>query len=314
MHPILTSARRMIESVPPTLKGMALMLVVTFSFTAQLAIVKMVSAGLHPFEIGFFRQFFGLLVFVPVLLRHGPGILRSRHFGLFSLRAVLETASMLMFFTAIAITPLAKATALHYTAPLFATALAVMVLGESIRLRRVLGLVFGFTGALVVVRPDTIGVDVGAVLTVGSAALWGSTMIIIKVLSRTESSVKITIYIALMGTPLTFLAALPYWRAPTPEALGLMALAGALGSLAHLALAQAFKHADVTAVLPVDFMRLIWAAVFGFILFAEVPETWTWLGGTMIFSAVVYIAYREKQILDREGPGNERGRAKPRAP
>ncbi|MDP7667244.1 MAG: DMT family transporter, partial [Rhodospirillales bacterium] len=79
-------------------------------------------------------------------------------------------------------------------------------------------------------------------------------------------------------------------------------------------LAQAFKHADVTAVLPVDFMRLIWAAVFGFILFAEVPETWTWLGGTMIFSAVVYIAYREKQILDREGPGNERGRAKPRAP
>lgn len=314
MHPILNPARRMIESVPPTLKGMALMLVVTFSFSAQLALVKMVSADLHPFEIGFFRQFFGLLVFLPVFLRHGPGILRSRHLGLFSLRAVLETTSMLMFFTAIAITPLAKATALHYTAPLFATALAVMVLGESIRLRRVLGLVFGFTGALVVVRPGIIDVDVGAALTVGSAALWGSTMIIIKVLSRTESSVKITIYNALLSTPLALFAALPFWRTPTPEALGLMALAGALGSLAHLSLAQAFKHADVTAVLPVDFMRLIWAAVFGFLLFAEVPEVWTWLGGAMIFSAVVYIAYREKRGVGREGPGNERERATPGGP
>ena len=314
MHPILTSARRTIESVPPTLKGMALMLVVTFSFSAQLALVKMVSVDLHPFEIGFFRQFFGLIVFLPVFLRHGPGILRTRHFGLFSLRAVLETTSMLMFFTAIAITPLAKATALHYTAPLFATALAVIVLGESIRLRRVLGLVFGFTGALVVVRPGAFGVDIGAALTVGSAALWGSTMIIIKVLGRTESSVKITIYNALLSTPLALLAALPFWSTPTLDELGLMALAGAMGSLAHLALAQAFKLADVTAVLPVDFMRLIWAAVFGFILFAEVPQVWTWLGGIMIFSAVVYIAYRERQALDHEGTGNERPRPTPDAP
>ena len=304
----------MIENVPPTLRGMALMLVVTFSFSAQLALVKMVSAGLHPFEIGFFRQLFGLLVFLPVFLRRGPGILRSRRLGLFSLRAVLETTSMLMFFTAIAITPLAKATALHYTAPLFATALAVVVLGESIRLRRLLGLAFGFAGALVVVRPGVIDVDMGAVLTVGSAALWGGTMIIIKVLSRTESSVKITIYMALMGTPLALFAALPFWRAPTLGELGLMALAGALGSLAHVALAQAFKETEVTAVLPVDFMRLVWAAVFGFIFFAEVPEVWTWLGGAMVFSAVVYIAYREKQAVQRVGAGNDRARASPDAP
>ena len=314
MQLIRTSARRMIERVPPTLRGMALMLVVTFSFSAQLALVKMVSVDLHPFEIGFFRQFFGLVVFLPVFLRRGPGILRTRNLGLFSLRAVLETTSMLMFFTAIAITPLAKATALHYTAPLFATALAVIVLGESIRLRRVLGLVFGFTGALVVVRPGTFGVDIGAALTVGSAALWGGTMIIIKVLGRTESSVRITIYNALLSTPLALLAALPFWSVPTLDQLGLMALAGAMGSLAHLSLAQAFKEADVTAVLPVDFMRLVWAAVFGFILFAEVPEAWTWLGGAMVFSAVVYIAYREKQALDHEGAGDERPRPTPDAP
>jgi drug/metabolite transporter (DMT)-like permease len=197
---------------------------------------------------------------------------------------------------------------------LFATALAVAVLGESIRLRRLLGLAFGFAGALVVVRPGVIDVDIGAALTVGSAALWGGTMIIIKVLSRTESSVKITIYMALMGTPLALLAALPFWRAPTLGALGLMALAGALGSLAHVALAQAFKQADVTAMLPVDFMRLVWAAVFGFIFFAEVPEVWTWLGGAMVFSAVVYIAYREKQAVHRVDAGNDRARAPPDAP
>ncbi len=287
--------------LPPTLRGMILMVISGAMFTAMHAAIRLVSAagpegGLHPFEIAFFRNFFGLCVLLPVLLRAGLAPLRTQRFGLHALRSGMQSMAMLMFFTALTLSPLADISALSFLAPLFATVGAALVLGEVVRLRRWSALIIGFAGAMVVLGPGLDEISTGLLLVVVSSAIWGATMLVIKNLGRTDSSLTITVYMGLLMTPITLVPALFVWRMPTlVELAGLVVLA-ALGTVGHLAMAQSFKEADASAVLPLEFTRLIWAALFGFWLFAEVPGLRTWIGGAMIFAAVTYIAYREAQL------------------
>ncbi len=127
-----------------------------------------------------------------------------------------------------------------------------------------------------------------------AAVLWGVGMIVIKVLARTESNVTITFYVYLFVTPIAFAAALQFWQTPTIEQLAWLALIGALGTTVHMSLAQAFRDADVTAVLPLEFTKLIWASAIGFAAFAEIPDLWTWVGGGVIFSSAAFIAHHER--------------------
>ena len=121
-------------------------------------------------------------------------------------------------------------------------------------------------------------------------------MIVIKVLSRSESSLIITVYMTLVAMPLALIAAVTVWQTPTLTQMAWLAAIGVLASLANLSVAQAFKDADLTAILPFDFTKLIWASAIGYLVFAEEPSPWTWVGGTIIFSAATYIAFRERKI------------------
>ncbi|MDP6786393.1 MAG: DMT family transporter [Rhodospirillales bacterium] len=279
-----------------TLIGMAFMLGNALGATGVNAIVRGLSSDLHPFEMAFFRCVFGLIVLAPLIFRHGIEPFKTQRLGLHALRGVLQGAVLLMFFLALSMIPMATVQALFFTSPLFATLLALVVLGETIRARRITALVVGFGGVLVVLRPGFGALEPGALLMLAAAATWGSAIIVIKILSRTESSLTATLYPTLFVTPIALVAALPYWRWPTVDELGWMALLGTFATLSHLSLAQAFKEADVTAIMPVDFTKLIWAALAGYLLFAEVPGLSIWLGGTMIFSAVTYIAIRERSL------------------
>ena len=287
--------------LPPALRGMVLMVISGAMFTAMHATIRLVSAegpdgGLHPFEIAFFRNFFGLVVLLPVLLRTGVAALRTEHFGMHALRSGMQSMAMLMFFTALTLSPLADIAALSFLAPLFATVGAALVLREVVRLRRWSALIIGFAGAMVVLGPGFQEISQGLLLVVVSSAVWGATMLIIKNLGRTDSSLTITAYMALLMTPITLVPALFVWRLPTLVELAGLAVLAALGTVGHLAMAQSFKEADASAVLPFEFTRLIWAALFGFWLFAEMPGLRTWIGGAMIFAAVTYVAYREAQL------------------
>jgi drug/metabolite transporter (DMT)-like permease len=294
MPTFLAPLKNWIDAVPPVLRGMALILFSTLGFSGMHAVIRQLGKeDLHPFEIAFFRNFFGLIVLSPLFLRHGVGALRTRLLPLHALRGVLQIGAMLMFFTAVTITPLAKVSAMSFTAPLFATVGAVIFLGERIRSRRIAALVIGFVGALVIIRPGAVEIDLGAVLVLGSSAIWAVAMLIIKRLTRSDSSVVITAYMGIFLTPLSLVAAVPVWTWPEPHHYLMFALMGALGSLAHVSMAQAFKEADATAILPLDFTRLLWAAALGFLLFGEIPDLWTWVGGITIFASATYIAYRE---------------------
>ena len=281
-------------------RGMALMFVSGLAGSAANGAIHHIAVDLHPFIVTFFRNLIGLLVLLPLLLRVGLIGLRPRRPGLQILRGLLQVVSAMLFVTALALTPLAKATALNFTAPLFAAILAVIILREAIQIRRIAALSVGFTGMLVVLQPWEGGFDLGSILMLLSALLWAVGMILIKIMMRTESSLTTTILTAVTSTPFAFIAALTVWQTPTGEQFIWLIGTGVVYSLAQLAFAQALKEIDLTALLPLDFLKLIWAAAIGYLFFSEAPGVATWMGGAMIMGAATYIAYRERKAHKAE--------------
>ena len=284
---------------------MVLMLVSTLAFTGMQASIRIVAADplnpLPPAEVAFFRNLFGLLALAPLFFRLGPAPLKTRRIGMHLLRAGLQAGGMLCFFTAVTLIPLAEITALSFSAPLFATVLAIILLGERVRLRRMTALVIGFIGVLVVLRPGVEALSVGAMLVIGSSLGWAAAMTMIKSLSRTDTAFALTFYAALFMTPLTFIPAVFEWTHPSFAQLGWLLMLGTLGTVGHLAFAQALKIAEMSAVLPLDFLRLVWASMIGIWFFGEVPTLWSLAGGAMIFAGASYIAFREAQISRERG-------------
>lgn len=278
------------------LRGALLMAAAAACYAILHGSVRYISSDIHPFEITFFRNLFGFFVLLPWFVVHGLQPLRTRRLGLHLLRAGSNVMAMLMFFMALSMTPLALVQALGFTAPLFTTVLAVFILGERVRLRRWTALIAGFIGALVIVRPGFQPVDTGSLLTLGSAAIWGFTLVIIKVLSRTDSAVTITAYMVLLMSPLSLLPALFYWTWPDAVGWFWLVVCGVSGTVAQLLMAQSFRVAEATVVLPFDFTKIVWGALIGYLVFGELVDVWTWIGAAVIFAGVTYITYRERKL------------------
>ena len=278
------------------LRGALLMAAAAACYAILHGSVRYISSEIHPFEITFFRNLFGFIVLLPWFVIHGLRPLRTRRIGLHLLRASSNVVAMLMFFMALSMTPLAQVQALGFTAPLFTTVLAIFILGERVRLRRWTALIAGFIGALIIVRPGLQPIDTGSVLTIVSAAIWGFTLITIKVLSRTDSAVTITAYMVILMSPLSLLPALYYWTWPEPAMWVWLVVCGVSGTVAQLLMAQSFRVAEATVVLPFDFTKIVWGALIGYLAFGEVVDIWTWVGAAVIFSGITYITYRERKL------------------
>lgn len=275
------------------LRGMALVFVSTIGFSLAHGIVRHLSVELHAFEIAFFRNFFGALVLVPLFLRGGLHPLRTQRFGLNVLRVAIMAASLLLFFHAIAIAPLAKVIALGFTGPIFATLLAPLVLRERVGPWRWSAIAAGFVGALIVVRPGYLAVDTGTVVALASSVLFGIGLLLVRVLGRRDSAVTLTAWSLLLMMPFTLLPALPVWRTPEPQELAWLAVLGVLAGLSLFAFTAGLRAGEIAVVLPCDYFRLVWAAAIGYLAFGQVPDAGTWIGGTIIFAGACLIAWRE---------------------
>ena len=268
----------------------------TVAFSIMHGLVRFVSEVLPPFQIAFFRNFFGLAFLLPLLMRSRFAVLRTKQIGLHALRGVINMAAMLMFFTALSISPIAKVTALGFTAPIFMAILAVIVLGERFRIYRWSAIFLGFVGMLIILRPGLVVIDTGALLVIGSAVLWAVAMLIIKIQSRTESSLTIVAYMGIFLGVFSIAPALWVWQPFELQTLGLMVLIGLFGSIAQMAISESLKETDPTALMPFDFLKLIWTAMIGAWFFAEIPDMFTWIGATVIFSSGLFIAFRERSV------------------
>jgi len=274
---------------------MLLMTVAALVLTGMHAIVRKLGSELHPFELVFFRNLFGLVAVLPLIARVGASGFRSYQPKIMLVRGVNSVIAMLLWFTALQSVPLAQATALSFLAIVFASIGAAIFLKERMRLRRWTAVAISFCGALIILRPDTGTIAPGLLIVVASALSWGTGVVLIKQLSKTDSTTSIVANFSVTVTALSLPLALTVWKTPSAEQLLWLALIGLLGTLGHLAMTKALSIAETGAVIPLDFTRLIWSALLGYLMFAEIPDYATWTGGLLIVIAATYIIIRESR-------------------
>ena len=272
------------------------MLAAAAVLTCMHATVRHVSDGMHPFEITFFRNLFGLVAVLPLALRAGIGGLKSRQPGLQLVRSGFGLVAMFTWFYGLSVVPIAQATALSFSAVIFGSIGAALLLGERMRVRRWSAVIAGFVGTLVILRPGFADVDWGALIVVLSSICWAGAMLTVKRLSVTDSVVCIVTWNSVLLTVLSLPVAIPVWVTPSLDQLLWLSLIGLLATVGHLAMTGAFKASDAAVVFPVDYTRLLWATVIGYLAFGEIPDAWTWIGGTIIFASTAYISYREATL------------------
>jgi len=282
-----------------TVRGITIMIAATILFSIMHASIKFMSNNLHPFEIAFFRNLFGLFVIAPWFIKYGLKPLKTKKLKLHGARSFFNVIAMLSFFYALSITSLAEVSSLGFTAPLFASILAIIFLKEIVGFKRGLAIICGFIGTIIVIDPVYSSISMGHILVLLSASVWSISLIIIKILGRTESSVTITSYMVLFMIPLSGIAAFFYWETPTLYDLLFLLLIGISGTSAQMLLAQALREGDTSIIMPFDFLKLIWAVSIGYLFFFEVPSLNVWIGSIIIFLSTLYIAYREKVLSSR---------------
>lgn len=281
------------------MRAALLMLGSTLLFALMAVVIRLASQTLHTFEIAFFRNFFGMVAALPLLLRHGPGLLRTAQLPRYLFRCVVGVVSMFCGFWAIGHLPLAQAVSLSYSTPIFVTIAAVLLLHEQVRARRWAAVVVGFIGVLVIVRPGSSAFSAGTLVAIAAAVLSGIVAIQIKQLSATEPADRIVIWTTLLWVPMSLVPALMVWEWPRGITWVWVVAAGFLGTGGHMLWTRALKLGDVSALTPISFMQLPVVAVFGYLLFGEAIDRWTALGAGIIFAANAYIAHREAQLARR---------------
>ncbi|MGD9583752.1 MAG: DMT family transporter [Lysobacterales bacterium] len=278
------------------LRAAVLMAVSAVLFGLMAVAIRLAAAELHAFEIAFFRNLFGLLFALPILLRHGPSIFRTNKLPLYLLRCLIGTAGMLCGFWALVNMPLAQAVAISYSTPLFVTIGAVLVLGEVVRARRWTAVLLGFVGVIILLHPGADSFHAGAFIALLAAAFSGSVAISIKFLTRTESPDSIVLYTTLIWVPMTLVPAVFVWQMPTGITWLWIAAAGFLGTSAHRLWTRALHSSDASAITPISFLQLPVVALAGWLLFDEAITRYTIIGSLIILASNVYIAHREMQL------------------
>ena len=267
--------------------------------TSMHCLIRFATEENHPFEVAFFRTIFVLIIFLPVVAKNGFNSLKPNNIKLQTYRALVGSVAMLCMFYGLSITELAKATALMFTVPIFATILAIIFLKEIVGIRRWSAMFVGFTGALIVLRPD-IQLGLGPLLILCGSLLWSSSVLMAKKLTETDNTMTITFWQAAGLIPATFILATQVWEWPTMNQLFMFLLIAIAGTMTHWFLNEALKRAEISTLLPLDYLRLIWSVSLGFIFFDELPHAGLWLGAALILGASTYIGIRQSKKKKKE--------------
>lgn len=284
------------KALSAPLQGALYMILAAFIFSIMNVIIRIASETIDPLQIAFFRNLFALLIMLPWIAGVGLSSLRTERIGTHIARAAVGLCAMTCWFYSIHFLPLAEAVALNFTTPLFATAGAALILHEVVRARRWTATALGFLGVLIILRPGFTALSPEMALPVVAAVFMACSTLIVKSLSRTDSTTAIVVYMNLFLTPLSLIPALFVWRWPDPLTFVLLASVGVLAAIAHFAMTHAYTKADASAILPFDYARLPFVAIMSFIVFGQTVDTWTWVGAGVIAASAIYIARREAQV------------------
>lgn len=271
------------------------MLLAAMGYIITGALVKHLAGRYSVFEVAFFRSAFAVILLAPMIYRIGLGGFRTQKFPLHVLRAVMGYLGIMCWFYGVSRIPLSDYYALQFTTPLFTIAGAVLVLGERSSVRHWLAVFVGFGGALVILRPGFNEVGLGGLAAIAAAVSFAAVNNTIRFISRTDSTAVIVVYANLMIILISAVPAVPGWVTPSWVDLLWMAAVGLFGTIAQYSITRAVSVAEARVVQPFDFARLPFAALVGYLVFAELPDGWTWIGAVIIFAAGYYVLQLERR-------------------
>ncbi|MDA1097769.1 MAG: DMT family transporter [Proteobacteria bacterium] len=293
--------RGRVLGLPDNTRGALWIILGCIMFSCMTAVVKFLGGSFDSFQLAFFRALFGLFAVLPFFVRYGLGVVRTRRLGLQLTRAIGGSFAMLCGFYAITHLPLADAVSISYARALFLIPLAVLFLGEVVRLRRWTATAIGFVGVVIMLRPggDIAPATFAAVL---GAFLAASLTIMIKKLSTTERPESMLFYFGVVSSLVALGPALMVWRAPSLSELAFLMAIGALGAAGQYFMIRGYRIGEATALLPFDYTRLLFAGAIGYLVFAEVPDAWTITGALIVVAATLYIGVREARLGKKSPP------------
>ncbi len=278
--------------------GLGLRLLAILTLSTMSAVIKIAEArGANLAEILLFRQLFAI-PFILTWIAVGPGLssIRTKRFTLHVSRTAVGLTGMVFNFGTILLLPLAEATTLGYTVPIFATILGAVILRERTGWHRWLAVLTGFVGVLIVTQPGGGHLPLtGAAMGLTAALFVAIIAIQLRHMGKTEAPTTTvfwfsTLSVIPLGIAYPFFAQAHDW-----QTFGLLALIGLIGGAGQLALTAALRYAPVSTVVPMDYSSLIWATIYGYLLFGVFPSEWTWIGAPIIIASSLYIVWRERR-------------------
>ena len=281
-------------NMPGRSLSVLLMILSGVCFVAMHSAAKYLADEVHIFEIVFLRCALVVVILSPFLFKEGAKSLFTKQPKNQIYRIVTNSIAILLFFYGLSISPLSLATVLNFTAPIFTVIFAVIFLKEKLTTHRLISLLLGFIGVMCVLRPD-LSLNLGGLLVLLSSLVWASSLIFIKKLTKTDSAITISLYAGVGMMPATFAAAYPYLEEINFVQFLFILFIAVSGTTAQTLLNSALKRGDLSFLLPLDFLRLIWSVLLGVALFGESTSVFLWVGGLFIAVASTLIVTSERK-------------------
>lgn len=287
------------------MRGALWMLASAAAFTAMTTLIKFLGDDYPAALQTFYRQAAGLVVLLPLIIRDPVGVFRTSRPGILLFRSAAGTVGMILAFYAYQEMPLGEANALSFTRTLWLVPLAAFVLREAVGPVRIGATIVGFIGVLVMLQPGgEHAFTLAALAALGSAFLFALTITGMKIMTRDHTTTTLIVYSAVLGLVLSIPPALFVWRWPNFVDLMLLVAMGVLGLATQTCYIKGMAIGDAAAMAPIDYTRLIFALIVGFVLFQEIPNPITMLGAAIVIGSTLYITWREARVSARPSSAN----------
>lgn len=267
------------------------------SFSIMAIAVRELTNTIDPFEIVFLRTSVALTIVLGIVFYHGRKAISTKHLRLHVFRNTIHYIGNLTWIIGVSLIPLAQVFALEFSVPIWVAIFAVLFLREKLTIGKIVAIVFGFLGVLVILRPGLIAIDQGSLAVLGAAFCFATAHVVTKSLSKSDKPLTIVFLMYTMQLPISAIGAYFYWTIPTWIDWPWIFLVGITSLTAHYCITRAITLADVTVVIPIDFLRMPIIAIIGFYLYSEPFSIWIFFGAMLIFSGNYFNIYHERKKI-----------------
>lgn len=289
----------MFAAIPPTVAGVLIFTVGLSCIALADAMAKVLGQSMHSVQVVWLYLLFvfvNLSLYLAVTRKNVRQLAKTKRPGLQVIRGLCILGSLTFIFGALQFLPLAEATVINFTGPLFMVALAGPILGEKVGWRRWAAVVVGLVGAIIVVRPGSDVFQWAALMPIGSALFFALFQLITRKLAGHDSALTTLLYTQVVACVGSLLAAPFFWSPLEFADIAFAFVAGSVGLLAHLCMFNAFRLADASLLAPINYTRIVASVLLGYFMFSDLPDTYTIIGGAVIVGSGLFVIYRETAV------------------